>query len=60
MMKKLINKVVASYAQITNPFELVEKTHSENPWKDTASGCEITVDSIKEYYLINREKIYNS
>ena len=56
----LINKVVDAYAKVKNPFELVKKTHSEDPWKNTKRGCEISVDSIKAYYSIHEEKIYNS
>lgn len=60
--KELINKVILAYSPIDNPFELVEKTHKEEPWKNahkSQRGCEISTDSMKTYYEEHREKIYN-
>ena len=58
--KNLIDKIVSSYAQVFNPFVLVEKTHSEDPWKNTEIGNEIKPEIIKEYYSTHREKLYNN
>ena len=33
--KGIIEKVVNAYKNILNPFELVKKTHQEDPWKNT-------------------------
>lgn len=56
--RKIINKVIESYAQIENPFDLVKKTHKEKPWQDTCLNEEIECNKIKEYYSIHPEKIY--
>lgn len=60
--KSIIDKVIQAYSPIDNPFELVEKTHEEDPWKNahkSQRGCEISTDSIEAYYKEHREKIYN-
>ena len=51
-------KVVDSYSQIRNPFELVRKTHEEDPWKNTDLNQEIECDEIRKYYEKQPEKIY--
>ena len=56
--KKIISKVVDSYSQIRNPFELVRKTHEEDPWKNTDLNQEIECDEIRKYYEKQPEKIY--
>lgn len=55
---ELIKKVVDSYGEIQNPFELVKKTHEEAPWKNTKLNDEILSEVIKEYYLKNNDKLY--
>lgn len=55
----IINNVVDAYADVTNPFVLVKKTHTESPWKDTDINKEITIEKIRDYYNKEREKIYN-
>lgn len=57
--KKLVEKVVEAYKKVTDPFELVKKTHSEKPWQDTVRNDEIKCEKIKEYYSHHIEKIYN-
>ncbi len=54
--KKIISKVVDSYSQIRNPFELVRKTHEEDPWKNTDLNQEIECDEIRKYYENNRKR----
>ncbi|WP_302179299.1 Panacea domain-containing protein [[Ruminococcus] lactaris] len=56
--KKIINKVVDSYSKVNNPFELVRKTHEEDPWKNTKLNQEIKCEEIRKYYKTQREKIY--
>ncbi len=56
--KELINLVVNAYKD-KKPFDLVDKTHKEDPWKNSAPNSEITIKDIKEYYLNNEEKILN-
>ncbi|HHQ4319203.1 DUF4065 domain-containing protein [Clostridium perfringens] len=58
--KNIIKKVVDNYTKdkyIDNPFKLVQKTHSEDPWKNSIRNEVIRIDDIKEYYSNNREKI---
>lgn len=56
--KRIINKVVDSYSTIRNPFELVRKTHMEDPWKETDLNQEIECEKIRKYYEEQPEKIY--
>lgn len=56
--KKIINKVVDSYSEVSNPFALVRKTHEEDPWKNTDLNHEIKCDEIRKYYEKQPEKIY--
>lgn len=56
--RKIIDEVIDSYSHIKDPFDLVKKTHQEDPWKKTKLNSEIDCKSIKEYYLKNPEKIY--
>ena len=57
--KEIINQVIDAYSKIQNPFVLVEKTHSEEPWEKTEIGKEIQIDLIESYYSKHPEKIYN-
>lgn len=56
--RKIINKVIESYAHVKNPFELVKKTHKEDPWQDTNLNKEIDCDKIRKYYSKYPEKLY--
>lgn len=57
--KGIINKILKAYSNITNPFELVRKTHSEEPWiKGRESGV-ISEKDMKDYYGNNLNKLYN-
>lgn len=56
--KKIIKKVVDSYQNVKDPFELVEKTHKEDPWIETGRNDIISIEKIKRYYKENTEKIY--
>lgn len=56
--KKIINKVIDSYIYIKNPFELVKKTHREDPWKTANLNEEIDCKIIRNYYSKNPEKLY--
>lgn len=54
--KELIKNVVEQYYKY-KPFELVKKTHEEDPWKNTNQNDIISVDSMKRYYTNNIEKL---
>lgn len=56
--KKAIKKVVQAYAEVKDPFDLVKKTHGEDPWIKTDNNTEIKVDKIKDFYSKYPEKIY--
>lgn len=56
--KRIIDKIVNAYKEVENPFELVKKTHQEDPWKTTEINQEIPCPLIKEYYGKNPEKLY--
>lgn len=43
-------KAVIDKYQETSPWEMVELTHKEEPWKKTEINCEITLDLLKQYY----------
>ena len=58
VIKKIINRVVDSYAKVSNPFELVRKTHEEDPWKNADLNQEIVPKMIYQYYLKYPKKIY--
>lgn len=57
--KMLINKVINSYKN-TDPWDMVEKTHKENPWKQTASYEEIKRNEIALYFRDNKDRIYGA
>lgn len=52
----LIEKVASSYMKM-QPFDLVEKTHSEDPWRYTCKNMIITKESIKKYFKKNPDRI---
>lgn len=54
--KELIKNVVEQYCKY-KPFELVKKTHEENPWKNSKQNDVIGIDIIREYYTNNPEKL---
>lgn len=56
--KKILEKVVDSYSSEKNPFYLVKKTHSEDPWKNTKLNQEIVCEDILKYYEKNPEKLW--
>ncbi len=53
----LINNIIDSYRNI-EPWELVDKTHQEDPWINTSTNEVITNESIREYFYTNRDRIY--
>lgn len=57
--KAIIEKVVDEYKDITNPFDLVKKTHKEVPWKETKLNEEIDCRLIRKYYMQNYNKLYS-
>ncbi len=57
--KAIINKIMSAYSNVTNPFELVEKTHSEEPWKKGRLTGIISTRDMKIYYSNNLDKLYN-
>lgn len=52
----LMNEVIEAYRK-KQPFELVRKTHSEDPWANTNSDEIIMKKSIENYYRNNKDKI---
>lgn len=54
---ELMNEVIDSYSN-TDPWEMVDKTHGEQPWIGTNPNEIITKESIKEFFKRNREEIY--
>ncbi len=49
----LIDKILEKLAN-RDPFELVEITHNQDPWRDAynrKSGAVITIDAIRKYFL---------
>lgn len=50
--KRLIEKVVDTYATITEPIALAKKTCEEDPWKNTSLNKEIKNSLIRKYYLL--------
>lgn len=50
--KRLIEKVVDTYAEITEPIVLAKKTCEEGPWKNTTLNKEIKNSLIRKYYLV--------
>ena len=56
--KKIIDKIVKAYSSIKNPFELVKKTHQEEPWIKTRLNEEIDCNLIMKYYKRNPGKLY--
>lgn len=59
MDKIIINKILDAYSDVTDPFELVRKTHSEDPWKKGRASGVISEDDMKVYYSNNLDKLYN-
>ena len=55
----IIERVVDSYANVENPYQLVKKTHEEYPWENTEINKEISCDKIRKFYTENPDKIYN-
>jgi len=54
----LIDKITDIYYKC-DAFDLVEKTHNEDPWKNSNVNEEITNKIIKEYYSNNPDELYN-
>lgn len=50
--KRLIEKVVDTYAEITEPIVLAKKTCEEDLWKNTSLNKEIKNSLIRKYYLV--------
>ena len=50
--KRLIEKVVDTYAEITEPIVLAKKTCEKDPWKNTSLNKEIKNSLIRKYYLV--------
>lgn len=57
--RDLINEVVNSLINL-GPWDLVERTHEEDPWINTQPNEEITTRVIKNYFMknLNGERIY--
>ncbi|AWZ48336.1 hypothetical protein C3495_05665 [Clostridiaceae bacterium 14S0207] len=55
--KKVIEKVVDAYDNF-EPWEMVDRTHEEDPWKETESNNVISKDKIKKYFKNNENRIF--
>lgn len=58
--KRIISKVVRAYKNI-NPWDLVVRTHEEDPWAiDSDRNKKITIESIAKYFCDpkNKDRIY--
>lgn len=55
--KELIKKVIDSY-KTYSPWDMVSKTHNEEPWVNTNSDDIITIEELEKYYKKNNDKIY--
>lgn len=53
----LINKVISSYFNM-EPWDMVEKTHKEEPWINTKSNEAIDINSIRKYFEVRKGQIY--
>lgn len=53
----LMNKVIDSYLDM-DPWDMVDKTHKEDPWLNTSSNDIISKSSIKDFFEINYKRIY--
>jgi len=58
---EIIEKVIESYRNYS-ALNMVEKTHSESPWKDAYDGkkTQISKEVIKKYYSERKELIYGN
>lgn len=54
---RLINEIVDSYANIA-PWDMVDKTHNEDPWRNTETNEIISKESIKDFFENHYERIY--
>lgn len=54
---RIIEKVCLAKIKY-DPFELVRKTHEEDPWIFTSDNNEIRQECIRKYFIINKERIY--
>lgn len=54
-LEKIIETVIKSYGKF-DAGSLIDLTHQESPWKETEKNCEITPESIREYF----DKVYCS
>ncbi len=52
----LIDEVVESYRE-KSAFYLVNKTHAEDPWRETKENDIISPSTIQKYYTNNKEKV---
>lgn len=50
----LIKSIIEQFQDVP-PWDMVELTHQEKPWKETDKNEEITVDMIKSCYLKTRD-----
>ncbi|WP_394903665.1 Panacea domain-containing protein [Clostridium butyricum] len=58
--RNIIKKVIKSYENV-DPWDMVERTHQEDPWKlDSDRDQEITIDSMLHYFnkSNNKDRIY--
>lgn len=56
--KIIMKKVIDAYLD-KDAWELVERTHQEEPWKNYSSrNSEISSESIKDYFNKNKSRIY--
>lgn len=54
---ELMNTVIDSYQNV-EPWEMVDKTHEELPWRNTEPNGIITKSSIMQYFEQHNDRIY--
>lgn len=57
--RELIEHVVKAYKNM-DPWDMVAKTHEENPWNDTERNDIITNYSIKNYFKKNKNRLLSN
>lgn len=54
--QRIINKVLNDFSQY-DAWDLVDRTHQEEPWQNTQANEEITPESIRKYFTNHKERL---
>ena len=57
-MKKIIQKLVMSYSNISNSFCMLKE--KDNPWETTNISEEISCEKLKKYYKKHKNELYGN